>query len=98
MPPAAKNLFEKRFLDFQKLFIKVAWGQFSSRPFAFFAAKINCNAIRRLMTSSKDKAKEFYDKFVQDYEKSIPSTGGSLKNSIDRCLTFYVLDTTYFLP
>jgi hypothetical protein len=23
MPPAAKNLFEKRFLDFQKLFIKV---------------------------------------------------------------------------
>jgi hypothetical protein len=23
MPPAAKNLFEKRFLDFQKLFIKI---------------------------------------------------------------------------
>jgi len=24
MPPAAKNLFEKRFLDFQKLFINLA--------------------------------------------------------------------------
>ncbi len=23
MPPAAKNLFEKRFLDFQKLFISI---------------------------------------------------------------------------
>jgi putative transposase len=39
--------------------------------------------------SSKEKATEFYDKFVGDYEKSIPSAVGSLKNSIDRCLTFY---------
>jgi putative transposase len=39
--------------------------------------------------SSKGKAREFYDKFVKDYEKSIPSAVGSLKNSIDRCLTFY---------
>ena len=39
--------------------------------------------------SSREKAREFYDKFVADYEKSIPSAVGSLKNSIDRCLTFY---------
>jgi hypothetical protein len=26
MPPAAKNLFEKRFLDFQKFFIRVFRG------------------------------------------------------------------------
>jgi hypothetical protein len=26
LPPAAKNLFEKRFLDFQKLLIKAFWG------------------------------------------------------------------------
>jgi len=25
MPPAARNLFEKRFLDFQKLFIRMVW-------------------------------------------------------------------------
>ena len=40
MPPAAKNLFEKRFLDFQKLFIKVffiaLFLSVSSRAFAVY--------------------------------------------------------------
>jgi hypothetical protein len=36
MPPAAKNLFEKRFLDFQKLFIKVCLG-----PISFAVKKID---------------------------------------------------------
>jgi hypothetical protein len=30
LPPAAKNLFEKRFLDFQKLFIGMVWILFFS--------------------------------------------------------------------
>ncbi len=31
MPPAAKNLFEKRFLDFQKLLISLTLGQILQR-------------------------------------------------------------------
>jgi hypothetical protein len=27
MPPAARNLFVKRFLDFQKLLLRVIWGE-----------------------------------------------------------------------
>jgi hypothetical protein len=40
MPPAARNLFEKRFLDFQKFFIKVCLGP------VFFAAKKNWRLIK----------------------------------------------------
>lgn len=39
--------------------------------------------------SSEKKAKEFFDKFVIDFEKTIPSAVGSLRNSIDSCLTFF---------
>jgi len=41
MPPAAKNLFEKRFLDFQKLFNKFFWERLISLfSFGNFVAKI----------------------------------------------------------
>jgi hypothetical protein len=34
LPPAAKNLFEKRFLDFQKLFIRGCFGHHLSSVFS----------------------------------------------------------------
>jgi putative transposase len=39
--------------------------------------------------SSRIKAMEFYNQFVTDYEKMIPSAINSLKNNIDSCLSFF---------
>jgi putative transposase len=39
--------------------------------------------------SSRPKAMEFYNQFVSDYEKIIPSAINSLKSSIDSCLSFF---------
>jgi putative transposase len=39
--------------------------------------------------SSRSKAMEFYNQFVSDYEKIIPSAINSLKSNIDSCLSFF---------
>lgn len=39
--------------------------------------------------SSKSKAKEHFEKFVEAYEEVFPSAVKSLKDSIESCLTFY---------
>ena len=39
--------------------------------------------------SSKKKAKEFFDKFIDRWEKDLPSAVKCLYTSIDACLTFF---------
>jgi putative transposase len=39
--------------------------------------------------SSRTKAMEFYNQFVYDYERMIPSAINSLKSNIDSCLSFF---------
>lgn len=39
--------------------------------------------------SGKDKAMEYFDRFVKEHENLLPSAVKCLKNSINRCLTFY---------
>ena len=39
--------------------------------------------------SSKKKAKEFFDKFIDRWEKHLPSAVKCLNTSIDACLTFF---------
>jgi putative transposase len=39
--------------------------------------------------NSRPRAKELYLQFHEDYEREFPSAVTSLKNSIERCLTFY---------
>lgn len=39
--------------------------------------------------SSKDKAMEFYEEFIEKWGKEIPSAVKSLENSIQSCLTFF---------
>lgn len=88
--PGLEKVFKEEFPNgkVQRCQFHVAGNVLSKVPYKI-KMKVGDRLKDIFYARSKEKAKEFYEKFVADYEKVIPSAVKSLSHSIDSCLTFY---------
>jgi Transposase and inactivated derivatives len=88
--PGLERVFKEEFTNakVQRCQVHVARNVLAKVPKKF--KKAVADDLRSIFyASSKKKAREFFDKFIDRWEKDLPSAVKCLDTSIDACLTFF---------
>jgi Transposase and inactivated derivatives len=89
--PGLERVFKEEFTNakVQRCQVHVARNVLAKVPKKF--KKAVADDLRSIFyASSKKKAREFFDKFIDRWEKDLPSAVKCLDTSIDACLTFLI--------